>query len=363
MHFPAPVTPLTGAFLRECLEPGVAAACETLRSPLATLRHTAFGGWVFNCPVPAAAPQDMEARIAAHMPVMAAHMDDLRHRWDEEYLPRLVELTEEIDALDFSGDAPSARRRARPPVAVNIEIWRIHFLDRVPEARRGRAVLRHLHPGAGDGPTRWSHTAASGDPEQEPGDRPRTVGPRAAGARAVPAVADALLAAGTPGGALAALDRQRRGARLARALRGASWPSTASARRRWTSSAPTWDEEPVVRGREPPPLPRRRRRATPRGSASASSPRPRLAPRPARGIADPGLLAAFDHALEAARAAWPLEEDHAFYIDQRSLAGRDPARLPAPRRSPSSARAASAASTTSGSSSSTTSATASRART
>ena len=40
MHFPAPATPLTASFLRESLEPGVAAACATLVSPLRTLRHT-----------------------------------------------------------------------------------------------------------------------------------------------------------------------------------------------------------------------------------------------------------------------------------------------------------------------------------
>ena len=31
MHFPAPMTPLTAAFLRECLEPGIAAACSDAR--------------------------------------------------------------------------------------------------------------------------------------------------------------------------------------------------------------------------------------------------------------------------------------------------------------------------------------------
>ena len=60
MHFPAPMTPLTVAFLRECLEPGVAAACATLVSPLRTLRHTSFSGWVYNSPVLAVAPEEIE---------------------------------------------------------------------------------------------------------------------------------------------------------------------------------------------------------------------------------------------------------------------------------------------------------------
>ena len=101
MHFPAPVTPLTGAFLVECLEPGVAQACATLAMPLRTLRHSAFRGWIYNCPVPAGPPEEMEAIVAAHMPVMGDHMDNLRRRWEDEYLPELVRLTEEIDALDM----------------------------------------------------------------------------------------------------------------------------------------------------------------------------------------------------------------------------------------------------------------------
>ena len=66
MHFPAPVTPLTSAFLNECLEPGVAAACATLVSPLASLRHSAFNSWVFNTPVLAVPPDRLGARIEQH---------------------------------------------------------------------------------------------------------------------------------------------------------------------------------------------------------------------------------------------------------------------------------------------------------
>jgi hypothetical protein len=85
MHFPAPSTPLTAAFLRECLEPGVAGACETLVSPLRTLRHTALSSWIYNSPVLAVAPEQMGERMQQHMPVMGDHMDGLRHRWDTSW--------------------------------------------------------------------------------------------------------------------------------------------------------------------------------------------------------------------------------------------------------------------------------------
>ena len=80
---------------REAGEPGAGAACATLRSPLASLRHTSYGGWVFNCPVPDDPPEGMEARIAENMRVMTDHMDQLRARWDAVYQPRVVELTDE----------------------------------------------------------------------------------------------------------------------------------------------------------------------------------------------------------------------------------------------------------------------------
>jgi len=72
MHFPGTATPLTGGFLRECLEPGVAAACATLVSPLLTLRHTAFNGWVYNSPVLAVAPEPGRGRRLSAAQIAAA---------------------------------------------------------------------------------------------------------------------------------------------------------------------------------------------------------------------------------------------------------------------------------------------------
>ena len=61
----------------------------------------------------------MEAIVRAHMPVMGDHMDGLRHRWDTEYLPALLRLTDEIDGLDFGGDDASAAAALDRLVAIN----------------------------------------------------------------------------------------------------------------------------------------------------------------------------------------------------------------------------------------------------
>jgi pyruvate,water dikinase len=318
MHFPAPVTPLTGAFLLECLEPGVAAACATLASPLRTLRHTSFRGWIYNSPVPAGAPEEMEALVAAHMPVMGDHMDNLRSRWDAEYLPELLRLTDEIDALDVTGDAPSAAAALERLVAINRDIWRIHFLIVFPKLAAGERFSGVYTDVTGTADEMEPYRCLQGIPNKSI-ETDRALWDLARQARGVPAVADAL-AAGTPAEALAALDREPEG----RAWKERFEAFLAEYGRRAQAldlSAPTWQEEPsfavenlrryLAADAADPEGQRERLRAEADELAAAARAR----------IADPGMREGFDAVLEVARQAWPLEEDHAFYIDQRSLAG------------------------------------------
>jgi pyruvate,water dikinase len=318
MHFPAPVTPLTGAFLLECLDPGVAAACATLASPLRTLRHNAFRGWVYNCPVPAGPPEEMEALVAAHMPVMADHMDNLRRRWDAEYLPRLLRLIDEIDGLDVAGDDASAAVALERLVEINREIWQIHFQIVFPKLAAGERFSAIYTQATGTADEMEPYRCLQGIPNKSL-ETDRALWDLAQEARGVPAVADAL-ATGTPAQALDALDRSPEG----RAWKARFDAFLAEYGRRGQAmdlASPTWQEEPsfavenlrryLAADALDPEGQRERLRAEADDLAAAARAR----------IGDPGMQAAFDAALEAARQAWPLEEDHAFYIDQRSLAG------------------------------------------
>ena len=318
MHFPAPVTPLTAAFLLECLEPGVAAACATLASPLRTLRHSSFRGWIYNSPVPAGAPEEMEAIVAAHMPVMGDHMDNLRRRWDTEYLPALLRLTDEIDALDFTGDDASASAALERLVAINREIWQIHFQIVFPKLAAGERLSGIYTEVTGTTDEMEPYRCLQGIPNKSI-ETDRALWELAQQARDVPGVADAL-AAGTPAEALEALDRDPGG----RAWKERFQDFLDEYGRRAQAmdlSAPTWQEEPsfavenlrryLAADAADPEGQRERLRAEADALVAAARAR----------IADPGMQAAFDGILEAARQAWPLEEDHAFYIDQRSLAG------------------------------------------
>jgi rifampicin phosphotransferase len=319
MHFPAPVTPLTSAFLRECLEPGVAAACEAMVSPLATLRHTAFNGWVYNSPVLAVPPGELGARMEQHMPVMGDHMDSLGRRWETEYLPAVRRLTGEIESLDFSGDADSARAALDRLVEIEIEIWRIHFLVVFPKLAAGERFSGIYTQVTGTTEEMEPYRCLQGIPNKSL-EADRALWDLAQEARRTPAVAQAL-AGGTPGAALDALDHSPEG-RAWRERFEAFLAEYGHRAQALELAAPTWIEEPSFA------VENLRRylaaeAADPEGQRAAHLAEAEALVDAARARIgdDAGLRAAFDHALETARAAWPLEEDHAFHIDQRSLAG------------------------------------------
>ena len=319
MHFPATTTPLTAAFLRDSLEPGVAAACATVVSPLLTLRHMAINGWVYNSPVPAAAPEEMDARVAAHMPVMGDHMDNLRRRWDAEYMPAVVALTEEIEGLDFSGESDAALAALERLTEINIEIWRIHFLTVLPKLAAGErfsAIYSRVVPDADEmEPYRCMLGVANKSLETD-----HALWRLAQDARATPEVGEAL-ASGTPAAALDAVNRSPEG-REWRTRFEAFLHEYGDRAQGLDLSLPTWIEQPgfalenlrrfLATDAQDPEAEREGLLADARELVAAAR---------ARITDDPELLAAFDHAYEVALAAWPLEEDHAFYIDQRSLAG------------------------------------------
>lgn len=319
MHFPAPVTPLTAAFLRECLEPGVAAACAAMVSPLRTLRHTSFRGWVYNSPVPAVAPEAMGARMEQHVPVMGDHMDNLRRRWETEYLPAVLRLTDEIEALDFAGDATSALAAFERLIAIDVDIWRIHFLTVFPKLAAGERFAAVYAQASGTALEIEPYRCLQGIPNKSL-ETDHALWELAQQARATPAVA-AALAAGTPDDALDTLDRSAEG----RAWRERFEAFLAEYGHRAQSmdlSVPTWVEQPAFAvetlrrhlSADTPDPESQRERLRAEADQLVEAARGRIA-------GDPALLGAFDHALRAAAEAWPLEEDHAFYIDQRSLAG------------------------------------------
>lgn len=318
MHFPAPVTPLTAGFLEECLNPGVEATCTTLAHPLRTLRHTAFSSWVFNSAVPAGPPEEMEARIGAHIPVMSDHMDRLRDRWETEYRPTVERLTEELDALDFSGDPDSATAAFARLVEINVEIWHIHFLTVFPKLAAGERFAGIYAEVTGSDEEMAPYRCLQGLPNKSL-ETDHALWSLAQDAGSTPGVMEALTT-GTPTDALEALGRSPEGRDWRERFDDflVIYGHRAQA---MDLSEPTWLEQPAFAVENlrrylqaDAPDPEGQRQAL---LAEAEE----LLAEARAGISDQETRTAFDHAYAAARAAWPLEEDHAYYIDQRSLAG------------------------------------------
>jgi pyruvate,water dikinase len=319
MHFPAAVTPLSAAFLRDCLEPAVEAACAALVMPVRTLRHTAFNGWVYNCAVPAAPPDQMGARMQRHMSVMGERMDDLRRRWDEEFLPEVQRLTAEIDALALGGSGDEAVAALERLIEISIEIWTIHFQVVFPKLAAGERFSEIYTKITGTTEIMEPYRCFQGEPNKSL-EADRALWELAQEARAAPAVADALRV-GPPAEVLAALDTSPEGnawrERFDRFL-----DEYGQRAQLLELASPTWVEEPsfaienlrrYLTGTALDPEGQRERLLA-EATALMAAARERAA-------RDPKTLAALDAAYSVARDVWPLEEDHAFYIDQRALSG------------------------------------------
>ena len=287
MHFPAPVTPLRRRSSRSRLEPGVAAACATLVSPLrdaAPHRDQRLG---LQQPGPGGGPRgDGRAHRGAHARDGRPHGQPAPPVGRPSTCRLVVRLTDEIEALDFAGGPDAATAAFERLREINIEIWRIHFLVVFPKLGAGErfsAIYTQVVPSAdGDG----ALPLPQGVAQQEPRDGPRPVGAGAGGADHPGRGRRA------PGGRRA----PRRSTPSTAAPRGASgaptsrpsWRSTATAPRAWTcrsrpgsnsrpsrsrTSAATWPPTPAD-----PEAQRERCSWRMRGASSARRARPSATP-------------------------------------------------------------------------------------
>jgi pyruvate,water dikinase len=309
MHFPEPLTPLTVTLLFDTFDEGNPLACDELAMPMAGLLYGSFNGYAYNVtrPVPEA---EMPARMERNKQVMPERMDNLRRLWDERYLPRVVELTNELDSLDLE-EAPAAEigaRLARLREAL-VELWHIHFLVVFPKLGSGERFFEIYKAATGSEDQTAAYRCLQGIPNKsvEAGKTLWELSRLAAEDEAVrAAVTSGDLAALEGTSFKDALDRylheygrRANGIELAFPL----WVETPEfvlglVRSYLTGEKgdPDVEHEALVEERE------------------------RLIGEALEQVAGTELEGAFRGALQAAQAAWPLEEDHAFYIDQRALA-------------------------------------------
>ena len=309
MHFPEPLTPLTVTLLLDTFDEGNPLACDELAMPMTGLLYSGFNGYAYSVtrPVPEA---EMPARMERNKQVMHERMDNLRQLWDEQYLPRVVELTDKIDSLNLE-HAPAAEVGARLAQLRDalVELWRIHFLVVFPKLGCGERFFEIYKAATGSDDQTAAYRCLQGFPNKsiEAGKALWELSRLATekeGVRAAVMHGDVAALEGTP--FKDALDRylgeyghRANGIELAFPL----WLETpefvlALVRSYLTGERgdPEVEHEALVEERE------------------------RLIADALKQVSGTDLEGPFHGALQAAQAAWPLEEDHAFYIDQRALA-------------------------------------------
>ncbi len=309
MHFPEPLTTLTVTLLLDTFDIGNPLACEELAMPMAGLVYGWFNGYAYNMtrPVPEA---EMPARMERNKQVMPERMDNLRRRWDEEYLGRVIELTDAIDALDFE-HAPSEELAARLEQLRNllVELWHIHFVVVFPKLGCGERFFEIYKAATGSDDQTAAYRCLQGFPNKS-----------VEAGKALWELSQ-----------LAAKDEAVRDAVMRGDLAGLEGTSFKDALDRYLDeygrrangielAFPLWLEMPeFVLGLVRSYLTGEKGDPDVEHAALVEE-RERLIADALEKVSGTELEGPFRGALQAAQAAWPLEEDHAFYIDQRALA-------------------------------------------
>ena len=317
MHFPEPLTPLTAWLLASTFNVGTPRACEELAMDMKGLLYGVFNGYGYNltAPVP---EEELPARRERSQQVMPARLDGLRRDWEERYLPRVLELTREIDSLDLerapASEAAAALERLRE---ILVELWHVHFLVVFPKLGCGERFYELYARATGSTDQTEAYRCLQGFPNKSV-EAGKALWELAQLAAASPEVRAAV----ERDDADAALD-ELRGSEAGRAFTAALDRYLDEYGRRANGielAFPLWLETPgFVLGLVRSYL------AGSSGDPDAEhaalvDERERLIAAALERVAGSELEGPFRHALATAQAAWPLEEDHAFYIDQRALA-------------------------------------------
>ncbi|WP_217915149.1 PEP-utilizing enzyme [Miltoncostaea marina] len=311
MHFPGPVTAMTASLIEGPFTDGLVEAFEVMQAPVRGMVHRVFSSHVYSTAPPAEPPERMEERLGRHRRLMGDMMDGLRERWETEHLPAVEAIRRELDGLSFADAAADLDRVA----TLMRDSSRIHFLVVIPRVASGERFATLYAQATGSDNEMEPYRCLLGEPNKSL-ETDRALWDLARRAAADGAVAAALRAGG-PAEVMEALGATA-GGRAWRAAFDAAMREYGHRGQAIEMAAPTWLEDPsfaldnVRRYLDGDAL-------DPEGArAEHLAERERLvAAARARIAGDAEALAAFDHALATARANWPLEEDHAFHIDQR----------------------------------------------
>ncbi len=315
VHAPVPATPLQQS-VNAATGRGIRQAARELQLPRGGPRRD-FNGYAYIAYLPT---PPAEEEVERHEQVLDESIPALRRRWDEEFLPR---LESDLDALRALGETDKDAATLGPRLEQAIEIvqhhYYIHFIVifTLFGATGRLAILYQRITGSDDemGPYRLLQGLPTKSVEAA-----SALERVAAMARSVPAIAG-LFDNPDPHSILRRLKRTPQASDVVRAFEDylATYGHRSVAE---DVSGPTWIEDAAY------PLLALRGyvQGAPRNLESELASQADQANSALSGVlalipaSEVSLRQDFESAVEAARAAWPLHEDHAHYIDQQSVA-------------------------------------------
>jgi len=315
VHAPVPATPLQQS-VNAVTGRGIRQAARELQMPRGGPRRD-FNGYAYIAYLPTP-PADDE--VERHEQVLDVAIPALRHRWDKEFLPRLESDLETLRVLGESGADPATLgERLVQAIEIVQYHYYIHFIVifTLFGATGRLATLYERITNSNDemGPYRLLQGLPTKSVEAASAlERVAALG------RSIPAVAE-LFDNPDPHSILRRLKRTPEAFDLVRGFDDylATYGHRSVAE---DISGPTWIEDPsypllALRGYV---------QGAPRNleaemASQADEANRALADALALiAASDDSLRQEFESAVEVARAAWPLREDHAHYIDQQSVA-------------------------------------------
>ncbi|MCC6793241.1 MAG: hypothetical protein IT336_16270 [Thermomicrobiales bacterium] len=319
MHFPAPISPLVQSVFVTAFEYGFTAAAKSFHLPIARASVTIQNNYFFHAYPPIVQGDETEASalVALAEASIQAEIPLLLDRWENEHLPRLKANLDRLATMNLATVNP----RVLPflldeIVAINMDNWAIHFKIVVPVLV---AMQRYdeLYADLFGGEEQDAHRLLVGLPSQSV----RAGIGLSELARAAKAAGLAELVLAVPAAdVVSVLERHPIGEYFLAALR--DYLREFGLRQDlFDYTVPTWQEDPTIAIASIQAYLRcghdaraEHARAMTSAVKALNAARARL-----EGYPD-AVREQFETMVSAARAAYFLQEEHNFYIDQQSQA-------------------------------------------
>ncbi|CAN5651484.1 hypothetical protein BH23CHL5_BH23CHL5_27500 [soil metagenome] len=135
MHFPYALSPLFQSMHGASFAQGVTRAASELHAPILTVQHRVRNNFQFERFVMPEYQNDEEARQKGELAeaTLKPEIGRLRDRWEQEHLPRILEIQAELRSIAGAPPLEAASAKNIAGIrALQAELWTIHFRIVIP---------------------------------------------------------------------------------------------------------------------------------------------------------------------------------------------------------------------------------------